>query len=271
MQPQQAPGGDAEDHWVPAPHPRDELLRAMVAGGMAGVVSHPMDNVLWKIGLLVGGDTRSQFGLSGLDRFDRNEVLGLVADAAGFVPDRRIRWGPVRVQAERILEACEEAGDRLAEACARGESVLFATGHPGGLARLYQKLAREVGRRGATVVRPAEGRSWREPGIGRREIRYLDGVAVVVQQGQPAHTHGAGAMQRILRHEMPDLVVGDHGFAGAAIEAGIDTLSVADVNDPALLVAKALGRTRTVIVMDDHVHPDAYWPCFQAMCWRLPG
>jgi hypothetical protein len=270
MQPQQAPGGDADDRWVAAAYPREELLRAMVAGGMAGVVTHPMENVLWKIGLLVGGDSRSQFGLTGLDRFDRAEVLALVAEASGFVPDRHVRWGPVRVQAERILEACGEAGDRLAEACARGESVLFATGHPGGLIRLYQEMARLVGRRGATVLRPADGVSWQEPGLGLREVRYLEGVAVVQEHGEPVHTHGAGSMQRILEHATPDLVVADHGFAGAAIEAGIDTVSIADVNDPALLVAKALGRTRTVIVMDDNVDPDAYWPCLQAMASRLP-
>jgi hypothetical protein len=45
---------------------------------------------------------------------------------------------------------------------------------------------------------------------------------------------------------------------------------VADVNDPALLVAKAQGRTGVVIVMDDHVAPDAYWPCFQAAAAAFP-
>ena len=54
-----------------------------------------------------------------------------------------------------------------------------------------------------------------------------------------------------------------------AIEAGVETLSVADVNDPALIVAKAMGRTHVVVVMDDHVAPDAYWPCFQAIAARF--
>jgi hypothetical protein len=60
-------------------------------------------------------------------------------------------------------------------------------------------------------------------------------------------------------------VVADHGFAGAAIEAGVETLSFADVNDPALIVAKAQGRTDIVVVLDDHVPPEAYWPCLQAV------
>jgi ABC-type uncharacterized transport system substrate-binding protein len=73
----------------------------------------------------------------------------------------------------------------------------------------------------------------------------------------------------MLAETTPDLVIGDHGFAGAAIEAGIDTVSVADVNDPALIVAHALGRGDAVIVMDDNVAPDAYWPCLQAIAARM--
>ena len=72
-------------------------------------------------------------------------------------------------------------------------------------------------------------------------------------------------MEIILNEARPDLVFADHGFAGAAVEAGIETLSIADVNDPALVVAKHQGRTDVVIVMDDNVQPESYWPCFQAM------
>ena len=53
------------------------------------------------------------------------------------------------------------------------------------------------------------------------------------------------------------------------IVRGGETISIADVNDPALIVAKAQGRTEVVVVMDDHVEPDAYWPCFQAIASRF--
>ena len=78
-------------------------------------------------------------------------------------------------------------------------------------------------------------------------------------------------MEMMLEECRPDLVFADHGFAGAAIERGIDTISIADVNDPALLVARSQGRAKTVIVMDDNVQPEAYWPCFQAMAALIPG
>jgi hypothetical protein len=37
------------------------------------------------------------------------------------------------------------------------------------------------------------------------------------------------------------------------------------VNDPALLVAKAPGRTEHVLVFDDHVAPQDYWPVFVSL------
>ena len=40
----------------------------------------------------------------------------------------------------------------------------------------------------------------------------------------------------------PDLVVADHGWAGAAAEAGIEALGMADCNDPALFVAEEEGK-----------------------------
>ena len=40
------------------------------------------------------------------------------------------------------------------------------------------------------------------------------------------------------------------------------------MNDPALLVAQAQGRTEHVLVFDDHVDPNAYWPVFLALTWQ---
>src|SRR5438876_572024 len=133
-----------DDRWVPRPYPREVLLDALIEGGMAGVVTHPMDNVLWKIGLLCDGDPGSQFGLSGVDTLSEGEVLRLVAEASGFEPNPARRFGPVRVDPEPVLAACEAVGDRLAAACRRGESIILATGHPTGLPLLYIEVGREL-------------------------------------------------------------------------------------------------------------------------------
>jgi hypothetical protein len=102
-----------------------------------------------------------------------------------------------------------------------------------------------------------------------RTIAYHGAVGMVTDGERPRHTHWPDAMERMLLQGIPDLVVADHGFAGAAIQAGVETLSFADVNDPALIVARAQGRSKVVVVLDDHVPADAYWPCFQAAAERF--
>jgi len=150
--------------------------------------------------------------------------------------------------------------------------VLVATGHPNGLDVLYCEFARLLADRGAKMLHPADGATIQEDGRpGPWRIRYLGDVGLVTDEVAAKHTHAGDAMRRMLEDERPDLVLGDHGYAGAAIEAGVEAVSVADVNDPALIVAKAQGRTQIVVVMDDNVNADDYWPCFQAVAARFPA
>ena len=260
---------ETDDRWRPAPYPRDELLEATIEGGMAGVVGHPLDNILRHIERMCEGDPGFQFGLSRLQGVTPAEVLALVSEASGFTPAEGATEGDFRVEAERILDASAAVGERLAQAARRRERMILATGHPTGLMLLYRELARELGRRHVTLLRPLEGEAWDEDGE-RLRVEYLGGVAMLTDGFRPKHTHSGEPMRRMLERERPDLVFADHGFAGAAIEAGIETVSIADVNDPALLVAKAQGRTDAVIVMDDNVRPDAYWPVFQEIGAHLP-
>ena len=77
---------DPDHRWVPREHAREDLRRALVQGGVAGIeVSHPLDNVLWKIARLVDGDPDLGFGLSGLPGpYDEWDILEMVAGLAGF-------------------------------------------------------------------------------------------------------------------------------------------------------------------------------------------
>jgi hypothetical protein len=261
---------DRSNRWHRAPYTHEELAEALLAGQVAGeVTSHDRHNVRWKIKRLVRGDPDLLFGLSGLDGLSANEVLALVADEAGFDPDPLLRDDPVPIRPERVLAACEAAGRRLARAAEQGERVVLATGHPAGLLLLYVAVGELLGDGGAKLLRPADGMAWRELDH-HREIRYFHGVASLTDRASTLHTHRSDPMERMLEEAQPDLVFADHGFAGAAIQAGIDTVSIADINDPALVVAKARGRTETVIVMDDNVRPDDYWPCFQTIASQFP-
>jgi hypothetical protein len=261
-----------DDRWSPRPCERAELVRGLLRGRIAGEeVTHPLDNVLRNIRLLHEGDPDKLFGLSGVAGADPREVLELVGRAAGFEPDHDARTGPVPVDPERVLDACEAAGDRLARAVERGERVVLATGHPVGLAHLYIEVGRALRARGVRLLHLADGETWTEDGRDHPwQIRYLEGVAILTDTASARHTHSGDPMARMLAAGTADLVFADHGFAGAAIERGVESIAIADVNDPALLVARAQGRTRDVIVMDDHVAPEDYWPCFQAIVARLP-
>jgi hypothetical protein len=245
---------------------RSELERALVAGGVAGIATHPLDNVRGNAQMLLERDEDKQFGLSGLhEDMSLDRVLSLVEEAAGVPIDRDGRYGPVEISPGPILDASALVALRLDRAGREGETVLLGTGHPTGLAHLYHELARELTGRGAKVIAPPAVR-WRHPGLSHDwVVDHWDGVAMMTDGKEPRHTHWPFAMQRILVDTTPDLVFADHGFAGAAIEAGIETISIADVNDPALLVAKAQGRTEHVLVFDEHVDPNDYWPVFVAL------
>jgi len=261
------------DRWSPSSFDRDQLVRGLLDGRIAGPeVSHAMDNVLRNIGLCVQGDPDKQFGMTGIaGAMTEADVLALVGRSAGFVPDPQWRTGPVPVDPELVLDACGAAGDRLAHAVRHRERVILATGHPVGLAHLYIEVGRLVRQHGVEVITPYEEVGWREPGRHHVwEVRYLEGVAMLTDRASMKHTHSGEPIRRMLAEARPGLVFADHGFAGGAIEAGVETISIADINDPALLIAQAQGRTETVIVMDDNVRPEDYWPCFQAIAARLP-
>ncbi|MGH2539852.1 MAG: phosphatase [Actinomycetota bacterium] len=259
-----------DGRWTPAPHAREDLQAALVAGGVAGIATHPLDNVRSNALMLIDGDPDKLFGLSGMPgAHDLDGILGLVAEEAGTSIDRDARYGPVEIAPGPILDACGAVGERLARATAGRELVVVATGHPVGLGLLYHAIDRWLADGGAEVLRLANQERWRERSLPHDWcIDHWGGVAMLTDGHEPRHTHRPDAMERMLAERRPDLVVADHGFAGAAIEAGVETISIADVNDPALLVAKAQGRTEVVVVMDDHVEPDAYWPCFQAIAAR---
>jgi hypothetical protein len=56
------------------------------------------------------------------------------------------------------------------------------------------------------------------------------------------------------------MVMADHGWAGAAGQAGIATVGFADCNDPALFAGEAEGKVHAVVPLDDNVPPHYYTP-----------
>jgi hypothetical protein len=231
----------------------DLLLRAGVAGTNT---SHGAENNLYKIDLLLKGDADHTFGMEELlEDVDFEEAYEAVTRQTGHLPDREETSGRGCIDPAHTAAGLVEAGERIRTVAETGRNLVFATGHPGALLSYYLDIARwveELG--GETLTARTQGRYERNS--------FLDWVGPVGALGDGAsllHTHGADPMRDLLRElDTVDLVVADHGFAGAAIVDGIPTVAVMDTNDPALAVVARRGADLTVVPMDDNRPQNSY-------------
>jgi hypothetical protein len=236
--------------------------------GLCGVVATPAKSVLENILKLLAGHPEYTFGLSGwetsslaevvkaLNVFTGEDVTGLRLAGGDAVIDPATTVADLGVQRQMLWDVTAQPAAK----------VLIATGHPTGLLEHYIELARWCRSRGSRLITALEdtGNGMEDPagGIG---LRYVSDVACPFDGRSLVHTHSARLMELVLSHleqigDTPDLVIADHGMAGAAIERGIATISIADVNDPALPLAKLRGRSDGVAMMDDNLPPSVYRP-----------
>ena len=250
---------------------RDELGRHLVATRIAGSVQTPVADVLRKAELVAAGDPEHCFGLSGMNRYRPDDILEQVQHQYGWTyTEGEPSFGPTWIDPELLLDELDRAAERLARAADNGERVVFATGHPTGVLAMHQQVCTALRNAGAKVTRPGDGTAFRLR-EHRRQVRYVQHVAVLASGANLYHTHDAHPMELVLDEaDDLDLVVGDHGWAGAAAERGIDVVSLADINDPALPMARAEGRAGVVLPMDDNVLPVHYDPVVDYLIARLP-
>jgi hypothetical protein len=252
------------------PPTREELRAQLLASRIAGDVATSRENNLGNFVRLSRREPPYLFGLELDGVWTPGDVLALMAQRCGVSPDPEHTRGQDRIDPERTIERLDAMAVRLRAAARRRERVLVATGHPVGLRPTHTAVARGLRRSGCTLLTPATG--WQHPpgtdygGTGA-ELRYLDDVGVLMgADGALQHTHSPLPMQAVLAHldaageAPPDLVVADHGWAGAAGQAGFDAVGFADCNDPALFVGEAEGRVLVCVPLDDNVAPQLYAP-----------
>jgi hypothetical protein len=247
-----------------------QAREALGAGGIVGPhQSHSRQNNISKIHALVTGEGDDSFGLSGTEDHSAERVLGWLAELTGCSTALADVSGCDVMDPERTVAAIVRAAQRLREEAARGAVLLAATGHPTGMLEHNIRVVDAYRKAGGKVLHLREEERFT---IGRKEVqvRYIGSVGCLSDWGALMHTHSAAPMEALLEAEpWPDIVLGDHGFAGAAIERGIPTIAVMDINDPALAIAWARsGGTRSrdvlIIPMDDNRPPRLYEPS-----WRL--
>jgi len=233
------------------------LAQALEAGRVVGWIDTPFHDVHRKIRMLVGGDPSVGFGLSQLLPTSVDEVVAGLNDlsgwdfAAGEGAGEGVR-GKSYVSPEATVAQIERAAYRLRLACERSERVFFGTGHPTGPLEMYGRLAQEMKSRGVELMRIREGESF-DGYVGGGRIQYCGDVAVVSMSGDLVHTHSAKPMEFLFSGGLDvGLVVGDHGFCGAALARGIDAVAVVDTNDPALVLAHTRRLPIWPILCDDN-------------------
>lgn len=245
------------------------LREHLIATRMAGPVGTPREVNLRSYRRLAEGIAYNRFGLTFAREWSAADILEVMSRRCGVSADADLTEGQDTIDPDRTITELVAAGDRLRAAVATRARVMVATGHPGALLAVHLEVAAALRRAGCTLLQP--GRGWRYDERKReelrpRQIRYIGDVAMVSGKGELNHTHSARPMQAALAdlaetgEPPPDLVFADHGWAGAAAEAGIGVIGFADSNDPALFVGQEEGKVAVVVPLDDNVSPQHYAP-----------
>jgi hypothetical protein len=240
---------------------RAELIAQLVAARIAGVVATPRANSVRHMQLLAEGDPDKLLGLDLGDRWPLDRLLPLMAERSGAPAGPDQAGGCDYIDPERTVAALDRMAARLRRAAAERARVLLATGHPGGLLATHLAIAAGLAAAGAELVTVPAGLATADG-----DVRQAGGVAMLHIAAGLRHTHSPAPMQLVLDglagagRPLPDLVVADHGWAGAAGQRGIDTVGFADCNDPALFVAEAEGTVEVTVPLEDNVPFDRYEP-----------
>ncbi|MFJ2820824.1 phosphatase [Streptomyces toxytricini] len=240
---------------------RAELVEHLVRTRIAGQVATPRENNLAHYRALANGDRHYWLGLDLGDRWsDEQDVLAVMAERCGVIDDAEHRQGQDTIDPELTAAALDRMAARLRKAALDRQSVLFATGHPGGLLDVHRATAAALRAAGCEIVAIPSGLVADEASVWQ----FAD-VAVLERGATLWHTHSPEPMAAILDglaaagRPLPDLVVADHGWAGCAAQRGLDAVGYADCNDPALFLGEAEGTVQVVVPLDDHVRDPRYY------------
>lgn len=246
---------------------RAVLARHLDAVRITGRVATPRENNLSHIGRFLAQERQFDFGVSLSQEWTEDDVFDLMVDRVGISDDRRFLEGVDTISADKCIDALDRMRSVILEVAEARGSILFATGHPAGLLPVHQAVAAWAESRGAVIAGLQVGEQsepvWVNAPVGG-DVRRMDRVHVWHQHGGLPHTHFAEPMLTLLEalkstgERTPDLVVADHGWAGAAGTTGLRTVGYADCNDPALFVAEAQGQVEVAIPLDDNVLPQFY-------------
>lgn len=245
---------------------RSRLALDLERGALTGEVATPRENNLSHIHRFLAQERQFDFGVELTRDWDYDSVFELMVERAGLRPDPEFLVGVDTISTDRCLDALETLAAAIGDVSRAGGEILFASGHPAGLLPVHMAIAAAAESHGARIVRQSAAIDIPEVG---GDCRQINRVWTWHLHGGTPHTHLAEPMHALLDdrarrgESRPDLVVADHGWAGAASSRGLRTLGYADCNDPALFVAEAQGQIDVTVPLDDDVVPYLYEPMIE--------
>lgn len=253
--PRAAPASDNGDAVAKPPTPTRRLLAGHAAGPHPELGRAEVESI---VGRLTAGAPDAMLGLD-LGRVSRDEAYGALDAIWGWAGDS----ARATIDPARTLEAASVAADQLAAAAVPGAKVALATGRPAALLPLYRALASAVTAAGAELL---GGDQQAVEGASEQTLWWHDGVAVVSDGLSLLADDGLHAgPEWLFAVGRPKLVIADHGFAGAAIADGHQTIALADLDALALGVAARRGLPVCVVPLHDGRPPAAYEVVFECL------
>lgn len=240
---------------------RTTLAHALEAGRITGEVATPRENNLSHIRRFLDQERQFDFGVDLTRDWDYDSVFALMVDRAGLRPDPDFVEGVDTISTDRCIDALDKLAEAVGNVSRAGGRILFATGHPAGMLPVHMAIADAAKDAGAVI--DTSDHLIPVPEIGG-DVRQINKVWTWHLHGGSPHTHLAEPMHALLDDIIargggaPDLVIADHGWAGAASSRGLRTIGYADCNDPALFVAEAQGVLEATVPLDDDVVPNLY-------------
>lgn len=225
-------------------------------------LSHSRQNNLEAVQRLVRADPYMTFGINMvIERVQSGDitpedVLKIISGFTKCSQDMGYTEGRGYISPSSTIKGLKATAVAIRRVAGEGGAVMFGTGHPGAMIEYYTELAYLVRRMGGRVLELAAGQVVQQ-GQDRDVVKVVDSinsVAFLSDTGAGLHTHDFTPMKLMLDDapRLPDLVIGDHGFAGEAVNRDIQTVAVMDTNDPGLAVAKALGAKLVLVPMNDN-------------------
>lgn len=243
-----------------------ELAAHLDATRITGRVATPREANLANIQGFLDSSEHQYMGIPAAPEDTWDSVFDLMVARVGISPDRSHTRGQDTISAELCVAALDRYARLFGRVVQAGGRILFGTAHPGAMPAVYAPLALAARAAGAEVIAVHGGIPW-----DSGEVRQVGDLVMVEQYGGLRHTHRPEPMQLVLERleaahaedpaqPVPDLVVTDHGMAGAAGARGYSVVAVGDCNDPAVFVGESRGLIDVVVPLDDNVPPEAYAP-----------